>query len=37
MKQVKGNYCDLLMGMLGRMGCPVDAFGDGTKMLPDLV
>ena len=36
-KQVKGNFSDLLMGMSARMGCPVEKFGDGTKMLPDLV
>jgi hypothetical protein len=32
----RGNLCDLLIGMLGRAGCPVDTFGDGTRALPDL-
>lgn len=36
-KQVKGNFSDLLMGISARMGCPVEKFGDGTKLLPDLV
>jgi len=36
-KPVKGNVSDLLMGISARMGCPVGKFGDGTKMLPDLV
>ena len=35
-KNCKGNFCDLLMGMLARAGCPTDKFGDGTKMLSDL-
>jgi hypothetical protein len=34
--QVKGNMCELLMAMLARVGAPVDALGDGKKMLPDL-
>ncbi len=35
-KAAKGNQCDLLMGLLARAGCPLDAFGDGTRMLADL-
>ncbi len=35
-KQAKGNQSDLLMGLLARAGCPVDGFGDGTRMLADL-
>ncbi len=31
-----GNFCDLLIAMLGRAGCPVERFGDGTRALPDL-
>lgn len=31
-----GNFCDLLIGLLNRAGCPVERFGDGTKALPDL-
>lgn len=33
----RGNLCDLYIGMLARMGVEVPSFGDGTKMLPDLV
>ena len=35
-KKCSGNFCDLLMGMLARAGCPTDKFGDGTKILSDL-
>ena len=35
-KNCKGNFCDLLMGMLARAGAPAEKFGDGTKLLPDL-
>ncbi len=31
-----GNFCDLLIAMLDRAGCPVGLFGDGTRALPDL-
>jgi hypothetical protein len=36
-KSCNGNFCDLLMAMLARAGCPVESLGDGTKLLPDLV
>ena len=35
--QCAGNFCDLLMAMLARVGSPVESLGDGTKPLPDLV
>ena len=35
-KQCSGNFCDLLMAMMARAGCPVESLGDGTKLLPDL-
>jgi hypothetical protein len=35
-KQCAGTFCDLLMAMLARAGCPVESLGDGTKLLPDL-
>jgi hypothetical protein len=35
-RQCAGNFCDLLMAMLARAGSPVEALGDGTKLLPDL-
>ncbi len=35
-QQCEGNFCDLLMALLARMDCSVDAFGDGRRPLPDL-
>jgi hypothetical protein len=35
-KQCAGNFCDLLMAMMARAGCPIESLGDGTKLLPDL-
>jgi len=31
-----GNFCDLLIAMLGRAGCLIDHLGDGRRALPDL-
>ena len=33
----RGNLCDLYLAMLARMGVEVPTFGDGTRMLPDLI
>jgi hypothetical protein len=33
----KGNMCDLYMAMMARMGVQTPTFGDGTKILPDLL
>jgi len=31
-----GNMCDLFLAMSARAGCPLDSFGDSTKMLEGL-
>jgi hypothetical protein len=33
----KGNMCDLYLAMMARMGVQTPTFGDGTKILPDLL
>jgi hypothetical protein len=35
-KQCSGNFSDLLLALLARVGSPTDSFGDSTKLLPDL-
>jgi hypothetical protein len=35
-RQAKGNFCDLLLGVSARMGCPLPSFGTSTKMLAEL-
>jgi hypothetical protein len=32
-----GNFCELLLAVMQRAGCPLESFGDGRRPLPGIV
>lgn len=34
--KAEGNFCDLLLAIMQRAGCPLESFGDGKRPLPGI-